>query len=152
MKHLILDRRERLPLRRRALWGGVTGAGWALWAYLWWPLLGPGRAAALARSAAHLLGEARAHGGLLVGAVGLLLGWSGLQRWEARRRGAGSSAVSARQLAFSIRLSERELSGWQEARRVVVRHDEDAGWIRSVETLEGAAATRSAAGGEAPPA
>lgn len=141
MKPLILDCHAQLPLWRRLARRGVNGLGWALWAYMWRPLLGlqqqdtglaAERAACPAGELHPLIGTLSSPSFIFAGGGGLCLIWALLQWYETERRvSVKPRLVTTRQLAQSIRLSEDGLEAWQRTQRIVVYHDETSGWICS---------------------
>jgi biofilm PGA synthesis protein PgaD len=133
---LIIDRPALVPLSRRVGWGLVTLFFWAVWVYLWMPLVTlaawsfglyrvysefrwEAEVMELKRLAVLYLIVACALGGSL-----LLWAFTEYMRFRNSSRRSMPQAAAMRELAAVARLQEDEVLAWQVSRCVTAHHDE----------------------------
>ncbi len=137
----IINRPDQVPIRQRLTLAVLTGALWAVWLYLWSPLITlllwllatwlGWRVVAPVMAREHLLTSVLQ---LLAvaGVLGLLLLlWATVEylrfRNVSRRRWA--AGVSTAELASSelthAGLTKAQIEAWQQSRRLLVEHDEE---------------------------
>ena len=144
MKPLILDQPAQQALPARFFWAMLTAAGWGIWLVLWLPVLRAvtrilsvdNYSLALAlQSSTALMTDFASHINIAVTLVSLFVAWALCQQLRTchEDRVAGDRSVSTDHLARSVQLRESDLRQWQNARRMVVTHDDALGWIRGVD-------------------
>ena len=136
MKDVIIDRPSLQTRRQRLVYGSVTLVFWALWIYLWLPLLAlfgwllgiriaytemvvrHGFTLLQGKVTDYLTVVAWLGGALLVWAYYNFLRFHGSQRRRAR------PPVTRAEQASHYGIASAELARWVDARRLVVHHDE----------------------------
>ncbi|MBC7804032.1 MAG: poly-beta-1,6-N-acetyl-D-glucosamine biosynthesis protein PgaD [Candidatus Parcubacteria bacterium] len=142
----IIDRADLQTWQHKSISAGLTLVFWALWFYLWLPLLA---------LIAWLIGLQQAYKYMIVlggyhdvlrllgiySVVILLLGGSlyawatyNILRYGKLAKRSGSVPPSLEQVARHFRQGPMSVSGWRQARRLLVTHD-DKGGIASVDIL-----------------
>jgi poly-beta-1,6-N-acetyl-D-glucosamine biosynthesis protein PgaD len=150
---MIIDQPASVPLSRRVGWGCVTLLCWALWIYLWMPLV---------TLAAWGLGFYQVYSEfgwraevmelkrllalyLIIAAVfgSCLLSWALLEyaRFRHKRRRTMPMRTEAPDLAAYTGLHAEDIAAWQKCRCLVAHHDEH-GAVRDADIFHVAAATR----------
>jgi biofilm PGA synthesis protein PgaD len=151
MKEVIIDQPQWQTLRQRVVFGSMTALFWALWVYLWLPLLAfIGWVLGLKITYDEMV--ARAGYIELVHRLGLysfvvfclgasLLTWAYYNyfRFHGRERRKRRPSVSLGDLAKRYEIAPSELERWMLAPRLLVHHNSD-GRIRWAELSPGQAA------------
>lgn len=142
---LIIDKPALTPLPSRIGWGTLTFVFWLLWAYLWLPLItsaiwalgfdqvityfpwSQGNHEMRHLMALYLL--------IITGLGGSLVSWAQLEyrRFRHVRRRAMPPFVTIEELAAHAGLNIADMRDWQNARRLVVTHDDHGKMIHAAE-------------------
>jgi len=138
---LIIDQSSLVPMSSRVGWSVVTTVFWAIWFYLWLPLI---------TLAAWSFGFYQAHTyfhweyqlaelkrlmgvySIVVTALGsILLLWalSEYMRFRNKHRRSSAEPVSAKELSLQCGLSELDIAAGQKMQCVVAYHDENGRFI-----------------------
>ncbi|WP_283148067.1 poly-beta-1,6-N-acetyl-D-glucosamine biosynthesis protein PgaD [Silvimonas soli] len=140
--HLIIERPDWQTRRQRVVYGSLTAMGWALWGFLWLPLL----------TAVGWLGEAffawhhmvqldgfsafrhlaASYSGALVVLGGIFVGWASYNylRFRGYDRRRPRPTVTDHDLADAYHVPESDVARWHASRRLVVWHDEQGQVVR----------------------
>ncbi|GAB3538593.1 hypothetical protein GCM10027343_04720 [Noviherbaspirillum agri] len=138
---LIIDEPSLVPMVSRLGWGAITTAFWAIWFYLWLPLI---------TLAAWSFGLYQAHAqfhwdqqvaelkrllgvySIVVAALGsILLLWalSEYLRFHNKHRRSSAEPVSPKELSQQCGLSALDIAAWQKLQCVIAYHDDNGGFI-----------------------
>lgn len=138
---LIIDQSSLVPVSNRLGWGAITAVFWAVWVYLWLPLI---------TLAAWSFGFYQAHAyfhwedqvaelkrlmgvySVVVTALGsILLLWalSEYMRFHNKHRRTAAPPVSPKDLADQCGVSALDVAAWQKQRCLVAYHDDNGGFI-----------------------
>lgn len=135
MTELIIDRPGMQTARQHVLFGSMTVIFWALWIYLWLPILaliGWGVGVRITyyqmvlmngfSALLHLLGYYLA---IIAVMGGSLLVWAYYNyfRFRGMRRRSAVSIVMRPALSRRYQITPEVLDGWQDARRLTMQHD-----------------------------
>jgi biofilm PGA synthesis protein PgaD len=137
MKNLIFEKPSLAPLPQRVGWAFFTALFWILWVYLWMPLitlitwaLGLHAYTGFFEDNEFFQMRQMGHIAILYTSVvcvmgGSLLLWARIEflRFHNVNRRSIPVPVTVEELAKYAALPEETLRGWTNARRVVVRHD-----------------------------
>jgi biofilm PGA synthesis protein PgaD len=143
---LIIDRPDLQSTPQRVVSAGLTAFFWAVWAYLWLPVVALlGWAFGISRFYEEMVVE---HGGsalletlgwyalVIALLAGSLVTWAtyNLIRFRGKERRSARSSATIDEVAAHAGLEPAALQLWQRARVLRVRHDE-SGRIESVEAI-----------------
>lgn len=138
---LIIDQPSLVPMSSRVGWGVITTFFWAIWLYLWLPLI---------TLAAWSFGFYQAHTyfhwdyqvaelkrlmavySVVVAALGsilLLWAFSEYLRFHNKHRRSSAEPVSPKELSQQCGLSSLDIAAWQKMRCAIAYHDENGGFI-----------------------
>ena len=135
MIDLIIDRPSLQTTRQHVLFSSMTEIFWALWIYLWLPILaliGWGVGVKITyyqmvimngySALLHLLGFYLA---IIAAMGGSLLAWAYYNyfRFRGMRRRSAVSIVMRPALSRRYQITPEVLDGWQDARRLTMQHD-----------------------------
>ena len=135
MRHIVIDRPSLQTTRQRIIYGSVTLVFWALWIYLWLPivaLLGWGLGFHLAYEemvVKHgfdaLKGMLSTYGVVVAYLGGSLLVWAyyNFLRFHGIERRLRRIPITSADQSRYYDIEPTVLSGWTAARRLVVHHD-----------------------------
>ncbi|HMD75532.1 MAG TPA: poly-beta-1,6-N-acetyl-D-glucosamine biosynthesis protein PgaD [Steroidobacteraceae bacterium] len=137
MKALIIDRPGLQTARQRLFFGSMTVVFWALWIYLWLPILAVIGWALGFKIAYYEMVVKNGYVGLLhllgfyatvilcLGASLLLWAYYNLARFRGVMRRKSIPSSSSPSIAERYRVEPEVLAAWMRARRLVLHHDAD---------------------------
>jgi biofilm PGA synthesis protein PgaD len=147
LKQPIIERPDLQTRGQRTVTGALTVAFWALWIYLWVPLLAllawalgiqQAYKYMIALQGYHLLGHVLAIYAAVILVLGsILLAWAGynIHRFGGRAdKRSGRARVTEADIGRDLGQDERQIGHWQRARLLLVRYD-DAGRLADVHRL-----------------